>query len=170
VFGRLLAYFLLPDGRNFGEVMIADGYAHEYTYDQPYAFVDNFKAAQDVAIANQAGLWSPSTCGGDTEKPADSVAELPPMSEPAPPTAPAMANPPQPGTPAPVAPVAPTGFDTAKYMGQGDRYNCSAFGSQADAQAVLRADPHDPNRLDADRDGVACESNRARRDLVRAPR
>jgi endonuclease YncB( thermonuclease family) len=25
------------DGRNFGEVMIADGYAHEYTYDQPNA-------------------------------------------------------------------------------------------------------------------------------------
>jgi micrococcal nuclease len=37
-YGRLLAYLWLPDGRNFGEVMIADGYAHEYTYDQPNAY------------------------------------------------------------------------------------------------------------------------------------
>jgi micrococcal nuclease len=36
-YGRLLAYIWLPDGRNFGEVMIADGHAHEYTYDLPYA-------------------------------------------------------------------------------------------------------------------------------------
>ena len=31
----------------------------------------------------------------------------------------------------------------------------------------LRADPRDPNRLDGnDNDGLACESNRAPRDLV----
>jgi hypothetical protein len=35
---------------------------------------------------------------------------------------------------------------------------------------VLRADPNDPNRLDADRDGIACESNRTPRDLVPVPR
>jgi len=39
IYGRLLAYVWLPDGRNFGEVMIADGFAHEYTYDQPYAYL-----------------------------------------------------------------------------------------------------------------------------------
>ena len=37
----------------------------------------------------------------------------------------------------------------------GDR-NGSDFPKQAAAQAVLRADPSDPNRLDADRDGIAC--------------
>src|SRR5215210_1685857 len=53
IFGRLLAYVWLPDGRNFGEVMIADGVAHEYTYNLPYAYLDVFMAAQDTAITNQ---------------------------------------------------------------------------------------------------------------------
>ena len=51
-------------------------------------------------------------------------------------------------------------FDPAQYVGQGNRYNCSDFTSQAQAQAVLRADPTDPNRLDGDKDGMACEGNR----------
>jgi hypothetical protein len=37
---------------------------------------------------------------------------------------------------------------------------------EAQAQAVLRAEPRDPNRLDADRDGIACENNPPPRDLV----
>lgn len=36
--------------------------------------------------------------------------------------------------------------------------NCGSFGSQAEAQAVLDADPSDPNGLDTDFDGIACES------------
>jgi hypothetical protein len=64
----------------------------------------------------------------------------------------------------------PPGFDPHRFVGQGDRYNCPAFVSQADAQAVLRADPSDPNRLDADRDGIACETNPAPRDRVPVPR
>ena len=64
----------------------------------------------------------------------------------------------------------PDGFDPNRYIGQGDRCNCGDFTSQAQAQAVLRADPNDPNRLDADRDGIACESNRAPKDLTPVPR
>jgi hypothetical protein len=62
------------------------------------------------------------------------------------------------------------GFDPSRYLGQGDRYNCSAFQSQAEAQAVLRADPRDPNRLDGDHDGIACEANAGPKDLVPVPR
>lgn len=36
--------------------------------------------------------------------------------------------------------------------------DCSDFASQAEAQEVLNDDPSDPNRLDADSDGEACES------------
>ncbi|HZO25613.1 MAG TPA: hypothetical protein VFH48_06415 [Chloroflexota bacterium] len=43
------------------------------------------------------------------------------------------------------------------YIGQGDAFNCETFQSQAQAQAVLRADPTDPNNLDTDFDGIACE-------------
>ena len=36
--------------------------------------------------------------------------------------------------------------------------NCSDFRTQGEAQAVLDADRTDPNRLDQDGDGIACES------------
>ncbi|MEU6311478.1 excalibur calcium-binding domain-containing protein [Streptomyces sp. NPDC047014] len=47
-------------------------------------------------------------------------------------------------------------FDVAPYVHQGHVADCEAFGSQADAQAVLRADALDPNGLDRDGDGIAC--------------
>ena len=40
-----------------------------------------------------------------------------------------------------------------------DTYNCPDFVSQADAQAVYNADPTDPNQLDRDNDGQACEDH-----------
>jgi hypothetical protein len=36
--------------------------------------------------------------------------------------------------------------------------DCSDFATQAEAQAVYNQDPSDPNGLDRDNDGVACES------------
>jgi hypothetical protein len=93
IYGRLLAYVWPPDGRNFGEVMIADGFAHEHTYNLPYAHVDAFNAAQALAIMNQAGLWSPATCAGDTTRPADPPASAQPQPltpVPAPNPAPAL--------------------------------------------------------------------------------
>lgn len=39
-----------------------------------------------------------------------------------------------------------------------DRYDCCDFDSQQEAQAELNRDPSDPNNLDADNDGVACET------------
>ena len=48
--------------------------------------------------------------------------------------------------------------------------DCSDFPNQAAAQAALRADPSDPHGLDRDRDGIACPSNRAPRDLAPVPR
>jgi Excalibur calcium-binding domain len=36
--------------------------------------------------------------------------------------------------------------------------DCADFDTQAEAQAVLDDDPSDPERLDADDDGIACES------------
>ncbi|MCC6177051.1 MAG: hypothetical protein IT305_17215 [Chloroflexi bacterium] len=66
-----------------------------------------------------------------------------------------------------VQPTATTGpFNPVAYIGQGDRYNCVDFQSQADAQAVLRADVSDPNRLDTSNpqsattpDGIACATS-----------
>jgi hypothetical protein len=39
-----------------------------------------------------------------------------------------------------------------------DRLNCEDFASQDEAQAVLDRDPSDPNNLDADNDGMACDT------------
>lgn len=72
--------------------------------------------------------------------------------------------------PAPAPALTSPGFDASLYVGQGDAYNCADFTTQADAQAVLRADPGDPNGLDRDKDGVACESNRGAQDRVPVPR
>ena len=64
----------------------------------------------------------------------------------------------------------PGAFNPWGYIGQGDAFNCSDFRTQADAQAVLRADPTDPNRLDGDADGIACELNPCPCDRVPVPR
>jgi hypothetical protein len=162
IYGRYLAYIWLPDGRNCGEVMIGDGYAHEYTYRYPYVYQHEFKAAQADAMANQLGLWSPTTCAGDTTQPAGNVAVAPQAPEPEP-AAPG-------GAVATATPSTGSGFDPTRYIGQGNRYNCSNFKNQAEAQAVLRADPSDPNKLDSDADGIACESNPAPTDMVKVPR
>lgn len=52
---------------------------------------------------------------------------------------------------------ASTAQDTSEPTSRPDR-DCADFDSQAEAQAVLDDDPSDPERLDADDDGEACES------------
>ncbi len=42
-------------------------------------------------------------------------------------------------------------------MAQDGDLDCADFSSQAEAQAELESDPSDPNGLDADNDGIACE-------------
>ena len=67
-YGRLLRFVFLPDGTNVNLKMISDGYAQEYTYNLPYKYQSEFKAAQRDADANNRGLWSPTTCNGDTNQ------------------------------------------------------------------------------------------------------
>ncbi len=42
-------------------------------------------------------------------------------------------------------------------LAQEDQYDCASFGSQESAQAELERDPRDPNNLDPDGDGQACD-------------
>ena len=46
---------------------------------------------------------------------------------------------------------------TTAAVAQEDQYDCARFGSQESAQATYDADPTDPNNLDPDDDGMACE-------------
>ncbi len=65
-YGRRLAYIYREDGLFYNKYMIEQGYAHEYTYNTPYKYQADFKAAQKSAQQNLRGLWSPDTCNGDT--------------------------------------------------------------------------------------------------------
>ena len=65
-YGRTLAYVWMADGRLYNETIIAEGYAHEYTYAIPYRYQDAFRAAERSARQAERGLWAPTTCAGDT--------------------------------------------------------------------------------------------------------
>ena len=60
------------------------------------------------------------------------------------------------GVAQPAAPTT-TQYDQPETPTQGD-LDCIDFASQIEAQATYDADPSDPNGLDADDDGIACES------------
>ena len=61
-YGRTLAYVWTESGRLFNLDMIAEGYAHEYTYYLPYRYQQIFRTAEDDARTNERGLWSPNNC------------------------------------------------------------------------------------------------------------
>lgn len=60
-YGRTLAYVWLDDVTMLNEVLVAEGYAREYTYDQPGSHQAKLLEAQQRAQAASAGLWSACT-------------------------------------------------------------------------------------------------------------
>jgi micrococcal nuclease len=65
-YGRLLGYVFLPNGDNYGEVMLRSGYANEYTYSSAYKYQSAFKSAEQTARNNKAGLWADGACVEET--------------------------------------------------------------------------------------------------------
>ncbi len=129
----------VPDGRALNRELVTAGFAWWYRRYAP----DNEPLKQLEAEARQAkrGLWADPH-------------PVPPWQWRVKRKSPSEYREPRP-------PATTSGtFDPTQYVGQGNRYNCSDFTSQAQAQSVLRADPTDPNRLDGDKDGMACEGNR----------
>ena len=133
-YGRVLAYVFLEDGTLVNEAMIAGGYGHEYTYNQPYRYQAAFKAAERTAREAEKGLWAPGIC-------AEASAQASAASEPEPITAPAPVR--------------------SGYTCSANVYSCSDFGSHAEAQAAYEACGgvgNDVHGLDRDTDGSACET------------
>ena len=56
-YGRLLRYVFLENGVLVNQQLISEGYAYEYTYDEPYKYQEQFKAAQVEAERLKVGLW-----------------------------------------------------------------------------------------------------------------
>lgn len=73
-------------------------------------------------------------------------------------------------TTAPAATKAATATTRAAPVPSGGDKNCDDYKSQADAQAELRAHPEDRYGLDTDKDGIACEGNKAPKDTRKVPR
>ena len=48
-------------------------------------------------------------------------------------------------------------YPSKQAVAQADQYDCASFGSQSSAQVELDRDPSDPNNLDADGNGRACD-------------
>ncbi|HKH57636.1 MAG TPA: hypothetical protein VKA20_03790 [Rubrobacter sp.] len=49
-------------------------------------------------------------------------------------------------------------YPSKSAMAQADQYDCASFGSQESAQVELDSDPSDPNNLDSDGNGIACDN------------
>jgi micrococcal nuclease len=141
-YGRTLAFVWLADGSLYAWRMINDGYAHQYTYDLPYTYRDDLVAAERSAREAGRGLWSPSSCNGDTTQAAGGGAA--PSAPATPPTT--VASGPYAGTcdpsyPTVCIPPAPPDLDCGDIPDR--RFT------------VLAPDPH---RFDRDRNGIGCES------------
>jgi micrococcal nuclease len=56
-YGRLLRYVRMPSGTNLNRYLVREGYAREYTYDQPYRYQAAFRADERTARDARRGLW-----------------------------------------------------------------------------------------------------------------
>jgi endonuclease YncB( thermonuclease family) len=70
-YGRTLAYLYREDGYFYNAETIKDGYAHSYTK-YPHPKLDEFNSYQTQARETKKGLWSETTCNGDTTKASNS--------------------------------------------------------------------------------------------------
>ena len=61
-YNRLLRYIFLEDGTNIDKLMISGGYAHEYIYNLPYKYQEEFKQAEKEAREAERGLWADDAC------------------------------------------------------------------------------------------------------------
>ncbi|KKP33244.1 MAG: hypothetical protein A2312_00360 [Candidatus Staskawiczbacteria bacterium RIFOXYB2_FULL_32_9] len=127
---RLLRYVWLEDGTFFNKLMISEGYAFEYTYDTIYKYQAEFKQAEISARTSKKGLWADNVC--DQTKVQTPVQII--TSQPA---------------------------DTSKINCSSNTYNCTDFKRQKEAQQVFDfcgGVNNDIHKLDADKDGLVCES------------
>lgn len=65
--GRTLAHVYVAD-LLVNQALIEQGFAHEYTYDAPYRYQPEFRAAEASSRGGNRALWSPGTCNGDTNR------------------------------------------------------------------------------------------------------
>jgi len=147
-YGRLLRYVFLEDSTNFNKLMIAEGYAYEYTYSTPYKYQAEFKQAQQEAEQNKRGLWADNACVANNSTTQSQQSQTTTENKTTPTTKP---------TPPPA-----TTTTTAVCNCTSNTYNCPDFKTQKQAQACydycVSLGKGDIHKLDRDKDGVVCET------------
>lgn len=136
-YNRLLRYVFLEDGTNFNKLMISEGYGHEYTYNKPYKYREEFKLAETEATLNKKGLWADKAC-------------LVTITPTAAPEVKAVA------TSAPVKKISSSPSTGGGSYNCGTKTKCGEMSNCAEARYFLTT--CGLTRLDADHDGVPCES------------
>jgi micrococcal nuclease len=138
-YGRALLYVWQADGRFFNARLVREGYAVPLTIAPNVRYEALFRRLARGARRRQAGLWSPSTCAGDDDRPAGSPG----------------------GSGAPDGSPEPSAPDGGSSGGGGGDRDCSDFSTQQQAQDYFESNggpASDPDRLDGDGDGEVCES------------
>lgn len=145
-YGRLLAYVYPMGDEMFNKDLLEGGYAQVYTVPPNTKYKDEFEAAQKKAKEDDLGIWDltkDQQCklanrgNGIGEGSPECKTKSRPSPEPPPQQHSKPAFPPA----------------------SGPDLDCSDFSTHEQAQAVLDADKSDPNGLDADGDGKACEDS-----------
>jgi micrococcal nuclease len=138
-YGRLLAYVHVG-GQMFNETLLRQGYAQLYIVAPNDKYEPQFTQVQQQARTAARGIWGLTTqqqC--ELADRGNGIGEGSPGCQ-----AGRTPSPPAPGAPQEAAP--------------GEDRDCADFPSQPAAQAELDRDPTDPNGLDDDGDGQACET------------
>jgi micrococcal nuclease len=139
-YNRLLRYVILEDGTNFNKSLLTEGYAYEYTYNIPYKYQAEFKAAQKLAEGGDKGLWAASACDGKKTKPQVSTPNTAPQPVP---------------NPTPVATPASSNCDpnyTPCVPVSSSDLDCADIGVMV---KIIGTDVH---KFDRNKDGYGCES------------
>jgi micrococcal nuclease len=134
-YGRLLAYVYLPDGRMFNETLLEEGYAQVATFPPNVKYQERFLEAQREAREANRGLWGLSA--GELCKQTDRGNGI--------------------GGGCSGSESRSVGGSASAGSGGDTNLDCASFAYQEEAQRVLKQNPSDPNYLDGDGDGVACE-------------
>lgn len=136
-YDRLLRYLFLEDGTNFNMMMIAEGFAHEYTYSIPYKYQNEFKEAEKDAMNGNKGLWNPDACVEFTPLPLPTVQYIPPTQSPI------------------QSQSSPNTYQSGGYSCDCGK-TCPEISSCEEAQFQLNT--CGCRQRDADHDGIACDS------------
>lgn len=132
-YNRLLRYIWLEDGTvDFGATMIAEGLAYEYTYNTPYTYQAKYKQLQKEAEREKKGLWADDACPTQTNT-----------------------------TTATGSTIIQNKTKSSGSSSSEDK-DCPDFKTHSEAQAYFNTKGGSPNNnvdnLDADHDGIACET------------